>query len=73
MQIQAIYAALAAANMDQAEQFYTQLFERGPDDRPMEGLIQWRDIAGANPDLPRPGACRLREADHCRTENASSP
>ncbi|MGX5843612.1 VOC family protein [Mesorhizobium sp. ArgA1] len=48
MQIQAIYAALAAANMDQAEQFYTLLFERGPDDRPMEGLIQWRDIAGAN-------------------------
>lgn len=24
------------------------LFGRGPDDRPMESLIQWRGIAGAN-------------------------
>ena len=48
MQIQGIYAALATANMDRAEKFYTQLFERGPDDRPMDGLIQWRDVAGAN-------------------------
>lgn len=48
MQIQGIYAALATANMDLAEAFYTQLFEREPDDRPMEGLIQWRNIAGAN-------------------------
>lgn len=48
MQIPAIYAALATANMDRAEQFYTQLFERRPDDRPMDGLIQWRGIAGAN-------------------------
>lgn len=30
MQIQAIYAALATANMDEAETFYTRLFERGP-------------------------------------------
>jgi predicted enzyme related to lactoylglutathione lyase len=48
MQIQGIYAALAAASMDRAERFYTQLFERAPDDRPMDGLIQWRNVAGAN-------------------------
>lgn len=48
MQIQGIYAALATANMDIAEAFYTQLFDREPDDRPMDGLIQWRNIAGAN-------------------------
>lgn len=48
MQIQGIYAALATANMEIAETFYTQLFDREPDDRPMDGLIQWRNIAGAN-------------------------
>jgi predicted enzyme related to lactoylglutathione lyase len=48
MQIQGIYASLATANMDRAETFYTRLFEREPDDRPMDGLIQWRNIAGAN-------------------------
>lgn len=48
MQIEGLYAALATANMEIAEAFYTQLFDRGPDDRPIEGLIQWRNIAGAN-------------------------
>lgn len=48
MQIQGIYATLATKSMDRAETFYTQLFDRGPDDRPMDGLIQWRDVAGAN-------------------------
>ncbi|PBB66047.1 lactoylglutathione lyase [Mesorhizobium sp. WSM4312] len=48
MQIQAIYAALATTSMNGAEKFYSQLFERRPDDRPMDGLIQWRNVAGAN-------------------------
>lgn len=48
MQIQGIYVALAAKDMARAENFYATLFERGPDDRPMDGLIQWRDVAGAN-------------------------
>ena len=48
MEIQGIYAALATASMENAEKFYAQLFGRGPDDRPMDGLIQWRDVAGAN-------------------------
>ncbi|WP_246826313.1 VOC family protein [Rhizobium binae] len=48
MLIQGIYAALATADMDKAEKFYTRLFDREPDDRPMEALIQWRNVAGAN-------------------------
>ena len=48
MNIQGIYAALATANMAASERFYTMLFGRAPDDRPVGGLIQWRDIAGAN-------------------------
>lgn len=48
MQIQGIYAALATASMEKSEQFYTRLFDREPDDRPMETLIQWRNVAGAN-------------------------
>ncbi|WP_245266180.1 VOC family protein [Mesorhizobium sp. L103C119B0] len=39
---------LATARIDKAEEFYTRLFERRPDDRPMDGLIQWRNVAGAN-------------------------
>lgn len=48
MDIQGIYAALATTDMAASERFYSTLFGRGPDDRPMEGLIQWRDVAGAN-------------------------
>lgn len=48
MQIQGIYATLTATDMERAETFYTTLFGRSPDDRPMDGLIQWRDVAGAN-------------------------
>ena len=57
MQIQGIYAALATANMDEAETFYTRLFEREPDDRPMDSLIQWRNVAGANIQI-------FHDADH---------
>ncbi|RUW46322.1 MULTISPECIES: VOC family protein [unclassified Mesorhizobium] len=48
MDIQGIYAALATTNMAASERFYTLLFERRPDDRPMDSLIQWRGVAGAN-------------------------
>jgi hypothetical protein len=48
MRIQGIYLALTTANMAKAEEFYAKLFERAPDDRPMEGLVQWRGVAGAN-------------------------
>lgn len=45
MQIQGIYAVLAK---DGQSGGYTRLFERRPDDRPMDVLIQWRNVAGAN-------------------------
>jgi predicted enzyme related to lactoylglutathione lyase len=48
MRIQGIYAAVAATDMKASEDFYTKIFGRGPDDRPMDSLIQWRDVAGAN-------------------------
>jgi predicted enzyme related to lactoylglutathione lyase len=48
MQILGIYAALIVSDIARAERFYTMLFERGPDDRPMAGFIQWRNVAGAN-------------------------
>jgi catechol 2,3-dioxygenase-like lactoylglutathione lyase family enzyme len=48
MRIQAIYAALATIDIERSERFYVHLFGRDPDDRPMAGLIQWRDVAGAN-------------------------
>lgn len=48
MDIQGIYAAIATNDMPASERFYTQLFGRSPDDRPMESLIQWRGVAGAN-------------------------
>jgi predicted enzyme related to lactoylglutathione lyase len=53
MKILGIYAAIAASEMSEAEKFYSNLFGRGPDDRPMDGLIQWRDVAGANIQLFR--------------------
>lgn len=48
MNIQGLYAAVSVSDMDRAETFYTSVFGRDPDDRPMDGLIQWRlfDNAG---------------------------
>ncbi|MGF1473038.1 MAG: VOC family protein [Rubrobacteraceae bacterium] len=42
MIIQELYAVANVADLDEGEAFYTRLFGRGPDDRPMDGLIQWR-------------------------------
>ena len=48
MRIQGVYAAIATTDIAAAEAFYTKLFDRGPDDRPMDNLIQWRNVADAN-------------------------
>lgn len=42
MRIQGIYAVANVVDLEEGEDFYTKLFGRGPDDRPMDGLIQWR-------------------------------
>ncbi len=47
MEIQGLYGVVATGDMKAAEAFYTGLIGRGPDDRPMDSLIQWRDLAGA--------------------------
>jgi predicted enzyme related to lactoylglutathione lyase len=44
--IQGLFAAAAVSEMERGEEFYTALLGRRPDDRPMDGLIQWRDIVG---------------------------
>lgn len=31
----------AVADLEAAERWYTTLFDRGPDARPMEGLLEW--------------------------------
>ncbi|WP_111735854.1 VOC family protein [Roseovarius amoyensis] len=44
MKIQGLFAVVATADMVRAEAFYTSLIGRRPDDRPMDGLVQWRDF-----------------------------
>lgn len=76
MRIQGIYLALVVSDMSAAEQFYATLFGRGPDDRPMDGLIQWRDVEGANIQVFRDasrtsGRGRLAGSPSCTTRPAT--
>ena len=41
MNLQKIYAALLTADLRVAEGWYTKVFGRGPDYRPMDTLVQW--------------------------------
>jgi catechol 2,3-dioxygenase-like lactoylglutathione lyase family enzyme len=45
---QKIYTALLTSNLAAAEGWYTKLLGRGPDNRPMDTLVQWElfDQAG---------------------------
>ena len=36
-----LFANCAVADLPAAERWYTALFERGPDARPMAGLLEW--------------------------------
>ena len=47
MEIQGLYAVASVSDMDRSEAFYAALLGREPDDRPMDGLIQWRAIGTA--------------------------
>lgn len=53
MMIQGLFAVVSTADMDASEAFYTGLIGRTPDDRPMDGLVQWRDLAGAGLQIVR--------------------
>jgi predicted enzyme related to lactoylglutathione lyase len=41
MKLHKIYTALLIADLAAAERWYTKLFGRGPDSRPMDTLVQW--------------------------------
>jgi catechol 2,3-dioxygenase-like lactoylglutathione lyase family enzyme len=40
--IDRLLANCTVADLDRAEEWYTRLFDRVPDARPMPGLIEWR-------------------------------
>jgi catechol 2,3-dioxygenase-like lactoylglutathione lyase family enzyme len=48
MNLQKVYTALLTADLAAAEGWYTRLLGRGPDNRPMDTLVQWElfDHAG---------------------------
>lgn len=48
MNVQKIYTSLLTADLAAAERWYTKLFSRGPDHRPMDTLVHWElfDNAG---------------------------
>lgn len=46
MTVQGIYACLAVADFERGVDFYIKLMGREPDDRPMAGLVQWREAGG---------------------------
>ena len=46
MNVQAVFAQATVSDLSVAEQWYGRLFERGPDSRPMDGLIEWHFGAG---------------------------
>jgi catechol 2,3-dioxygenase-like lactoylglutathione lyase family enzyme len=41
MRLQKTYTALLTADLAAAEDWYTKLLGRGPDNRPMDTLVQW--------------------------------
>jgi catechol 2,3-dioxygenase-like lactoylglutathione lyase family enzyme len=41
MNLQKIYTSLLTADLAAAEGWYTKLLGRGPDNRPMDTLVQW--------------------------------
>ena len=41
MKLQKVYAALLTSDLAAAERWYTRLLGRGPDNRPMNTLVQW--------------------------------
>lgn len=47
LDVQGLYAAMLVSDLKAAEAFYTQVMGRGPDDRPMPTLIQWRGFGMA--------------------------
>lgn len=47
MDISRIFAVACVADMERSVEWYARLIGRAPDDRPMDGLVQWRDQGSA--------------------------
>ncbi len=47
MEVQELFAVACVSNMERSVEWYTGLIGREPDDRPMDGLVQWRNLGGA--------------------------
>jgi hypothetical protein len=47
MEILGIFAVACVSDMERSVEWYARLIGRAPDDRPMEGLVQWRSSNGA--------------------------
>jgi catechol 2,3-dioxygenase-like lactoylglutathione lyase family enzyme len=41
MKLRKVYVSLLTADLAAAERWYTKLLGRGPDNRPMDSLVQW--------------------------------
>jgi catechol 2,3-dioxygenase-like lactoylglutathione lyase family enzyme len=41
MAITRLLAQMTVGDLDSAVDYYTRLFGRGPDERPMDGLVEW--------------------------------
>lgn len=46
MSFTSVLAQSAVADLETAERWYRVLFDRGPDARPMDGLLEWRLTGG---------------------------
>ncbi len=55
--VQGIYACACVADFDTALRWYTTFMGREPDDRPMPGMAQWRNMGSAGLQL-------WEDADH---------
>ncbi|MCG8478470.1 MAG: hypothetical protein MI724_05185 [Spirochaetales bacterium] len=47
MKIQELFAVVCVSHMARSVEWYAALIGREPDERPMDGLVQWRDLGGA--------------------------
>ncbi len=53
MEILGIFAVACVTDMERSVEWYARLIGRAPDDRPMDGLVQWRSSTGAGVQLVR--------------------
>jgi hypothetical protein len=80
VEILQIFAVACVTDLEQSVEWYTRLMGRAPDDRPMEGLVQWRSRSGAGLqlvlDVEKSGSSLITivtpEMDRARTRLAAA-